>query len=134
MLRLTLFMLVIAAPALAFQTDCPLVDPDSPDHKLAGAHPSYGDEDGGDMTTEVRRGDIWHSTEVPQPWNNLNATLTCAYVGPHGRGRDIVLKIPGRILRCDWLGQDVLKPQPVKPGTGGPTETRFLRVWCTSRP
>lgn len=133
MLRFILVLLLAAVPAMAFQTDCPLMDPENRDHRLVGGHPIYGAEYGGDMANEVRRGDVWRATEVPQPWNDRDAKLICRYRGAQGGG-SIVLKVPGKVERCDWLARDVLKPQPVEPGTGGPIEHVFLRIWCTSRP
>lgn len=135
MLRLIVVLLLLAAPAFALETDCPLTDPENPGYRLVGGYPKYDSEDGGDFAVEVRRGDYWHSTEHPQPWNDRAETrLACQYRGPNDGGRTIILKVPGQVIRCDWLARDVLRPQPVEPGTGGPIEAVFLRIWCTSRP
>jgi hypothetical protein len=132
MLRfLFILAIVLATPAFGAVVECPLVDPDNPQHVLAGAEGASGAQL---LTTIQRRGDIWHATEITEQWNERDVKLTCSYRAPQGGGRDIILKIPGLLIRCDWLAQDVLRPQPVEPGTGGPIETRFLRVWCTSRP
>lgn len=124
-------LILITSPAFSGVVECPLKDPENPEHILSGAGSDAGDEVDAGI---VRRGDVWHETEYLEKWQVRDAKLTCSYRGPHGRGRDIVLKVPGLMLRCDYLAQDVLKPQPVEPGTGGPTKTRFLRVWCTSKP
>jgi hypothetical protein len=134
MLRLIAILLLLATPAFALETDCPLMDPENPGYRLTGGWPTYGVADGGDFVTEVKRGDYRHATEFPQPWDDRIGTFTCTYRGPKGEGRKIVLKIPGLMIRCDWLARNVLKPQPVEPGTGGPIEAVFLRIWCTSRP
>lgn len=126
--RLTIaLVLLTAAPAFAFETDCPLADPENPESKLAGGISSNGNF----ATHSTRRGDIWHDTEMLEQWQERDVTLMCQYSGPGGR--KIILKVPGLITRCDWLARDVLKPQPVEPGTGGPLDTVFLRIWCTSR-
>lgn len=126
-----LALILATTPAFSGVVECPLKDPENPAHILSGAGSNAGDE----MDAKVvQRGDIWHETEYLEKWHVRDAKLTCSYRGPQGGGRDIILKVPGLMLRCDYLAQDVLKPQPVEPGTGGPIETRFLRVWCTSRP
>jgi hypothetical protein len=112
------------------ETDCPLVDPENPENRLTGGWPEFGNF----ATHFVRRGDVWHSTEILGQPIDRDTTFNCQYHGPQGRGRNIVLAVPGLMLRCDWLARDVLKPQPVEPGTGGPIEHVFLRIWCTSRP
>jgi hypothetical protein len=126
-----LILVFTTSPAFSGVVECPLQDPENPENILSGAGSDAGDEvDAG----VVRRGDIWHETEYLEKWRVQDAKLTCSYRSPHGGGRSMVLRVPGRMLRCDYLAQDVLKPQPVEPGTGGPIETRFLRVWCTFRP
>lgn len=134
MLRLIVFLLLLATPVQAAETDCPLEDPENPGHRLNGGNPRYGGGDAGEFATRVRRGDIWHTTDWAEKWQERNGKLVCGYRGPDGGGRDLVLKVPGLLIRCDWLARDVLKPQPVEPGTGGPIEHVFLRIWCTSRP
>jgi hypothetical protein len=129
MLRFTLVLLLLAPPAFAFETDCPLEDPENPGHMLSGGFSSNGNF----ATHSTRRGDVWHDTEILEQWQERGVTLNCQYGGPQGRGRNIVLEVPGLITRCDWLARDVLKPQPVEPGTGGPIDHVFLRIWCTSR-
>ncbi len=131
MLRFACILLLLCTtPSLATEIDCPLVDPENPENHLVGGWPEFGNF----ATHFVRRGDIWHSTEILGQPIDRDTTFNCQYRNSQGRSRDIVLAVPGLMLRCDWLGQDMLKPQPVEPGTGGPTETRFLRIWCTSRP
>lgn len=127
-------LILIAAPALATETECPLEDPENPGHRLVGTFHRVAGCDCGESAEETKRGDHWRTTDWLEKWQERNGELICNYRGPQGGGRDIVLKIPGLLIRCDALGYDVLKPQPVEPGTGGPIETRFLRVWCTSRP
>jgi hypothetical protein len=124
----------IAAPSFGTEIDCPLEDPENPGSRLVGAHPRYGGGDQGQFAQETRRGDISHATDWAEKGQEQNGELVCSYGNAQAPGRKIILKIPGRAVRCDWLTQDVLRPQPVEPGTGGPTDTRFLRVWCTSRP
>ncbi|EME71604.1 hypothetical protein H261_01681 [Paramagnetospirillum caucaseum] len=132
MLRfLLIFTAILATPAFGTVVECPLVDPDNPQHVLVGAEGVSGAQS---HSTIQRRGDIWQETEITEQWHERDVNLTCSYRGPQGGGRAIILKVPGLMLRCDYLAQDVLKPQPAEPGTGGPTEVRFLRVWCTSRP
>ncbi|MBI3445141.1 MAG: hypothetical protein HY055_07235 [Magnetospirillum sp.] len=128
---LILALALIASPAFSWVVECPLKNPENPELILSGAGNDAGDEMDADI---VRRGDRWHETEYLEKWHVRDAILTCTYRGSRGRGHDIVLKVPGLMVRCDYLAQDVLKPRPVEPGTGGPLETRFLRVWCTSRP
>lgn len=134
MLRLAVPLMLLAVQVIAAEVDCPLEPPGRPDYRLTGGWPTYGGGDGGISTHSTRRGDIWHDTEMIEQWRERDGTLTCTYRTQDGRGRDIVLKVPGLMFRCDWLAQDVLKPQPVEPGTGGPIDHVFLRVWCTSRP
>lgn len=131
MLLLPLF---IAAPSFGAEIDCPLEDPNNPGFRLIGAHPRYHGGDQGEFAQEIRRGDVSHATDWAEKWQERNGELVCTYGNTLGRGRQMVLSIPGLLVRCDWLTQDVLKPQPVEPGTGGPIDIRFLRVWCTSRP
>lgn len=131
MLLLPLF---IAAPSFGAVVECPLNDSENPGSQLVGAHPRYRGADQGEFAEEIRRGDISHATDWPEKGEERKGELVCSYGNAQAPGREIILKIPGHAIRCDWLTQDVLKPQPVEPGTGGPIETRFLRVWCTSRP
>jgi hypothetical protein len=131
MLRLIAILLLLATPAFALETDCPLMDPENPGYRLVGAEGAQG---GNLNATIKKRGDYWHVTEITEQWNERDQNLTCQYRGPNGGGREIILKVPGLMIRCDWLARDVLKPQPVEPGTGGPIEAVFLRIWCTSRP
>ncbi|OAN55219.1 hypothetical protein A6A04_11185 [Paramagnetospirillum marisnigri] len=135
MLRLMIAVLLfIASPALAWETDCPLEHRSYPGSRLAGGYPSYDGGDGGVATSHIQRGDHWHDTEAIEKWKARDGKLTCQYNSPHGRDDDIILPVPGLLIRCDWLGRDVPKPRPVAPDTGGPNETVFLRIWCTSRP
>lgn len=124
-----LFSSIPKEAALALEVECPLFDPGNPSDRLlgGGSTEDVPEDPGGNV--EVRRGDRWHATNLLEKWGKRDADLECIY-----SGQKIVTKIPGLLLRCDWLGRDVLRPQPYPPDTGGPLETVFLRIWCTSRP
>lgn len=129
MLSLLSILLLLPMTTLAAEVDCPLADPERPEMRLLGAYQDFGGVEGGDSDRFIKHGDRWHHTELLEKWGDRDGELVCQYLG-----RELRLPVPGLMIRCDWLGRAVLRPKPVEPGTGGPTETIFLRIWCTSRP
>jgi hypothetical protein len=117
-------------PAFGAVVECPLRNPDHPEQILSGAGNDAGDEVDG---VERRRGDIRHHTQYLEKWRERDTRLRCTYRSPRGDHSELVLIVPGLLIRCDWLAQEVLRPQPVEPGTGGPIDQAYLRIWCTSR-
>jgi hypothetical protein len=136
MFRLTLFMLVLAAPTLAFaaETECPQEDPEHPGHRLVGGWPRFQNCDCGEDAEEIQRGDSWQRTIWLEKWQEYHGELICMYRAQDGGGRNLELKVPGLMIRYDSIGLRVPKPKPVAPGTGGPYEIIVQRVWCTSKP
>ncbi|WP_040475904.1 hypothetical protein [Paramagnetospirillum caucaseum] len=133
MLRFLSFiaLIVAATPAFGAVVDCPLRNPDHPEQVLSGAGNDAGDEVDG---VEQRRGDIRHQTQYLEKWRERDTALRCTYRSPQGDHSALILMVPGLLIRCDWLAREVLRPQPVEPGTGGPIDQVYLRIWCTSRP
>lgn len=127
-------LLLIIAPAFGAEIECPLKDPENSDYRLVGTYHRIGGCDCGEFAEETKRGDHWQRTDHLEKQQERHGRLFCNYAGPNGRGRDIVMDIPGLVVRCDTLGYDVLKSPTVEPNTGGPTESVIFRAWCTSKP
>lgn len=125
---------LFAGPALATEIECPQEDPEHPGHRLVGGWPRYQDCDCVEDAEYSHSGNSWQKTTWIEKWQEYRGELVCMYRAEGGSGRNLELKVPGLMVRCDSIGRRILKPKPVAPGTGGPYEYIADRVWCTSRP